>query len=395
MSLRYRLAILPTLTLLSLATPALAQLTQIGSPISIASTDPNATFWLATRPGGFAVSAHLPSSPADDAKLYQLDANGALQTTTTFVTTKTAFEFRKPIPISSSDGIFLAMYKEFPKVRGATYEWNLYDLPATLDATVTDPIPFYTLSVGSMEPQRGNYGVSRPWSGAPFGFELPVASSRIWRFTGNGTPIDLSPTLLPQTVDIAVSGDTSFAVIKAEFDIFALHRYDADGEHIDSTVITNISKGSGLPPPTLAALLDGGYLVTWPVPPTDPEAIGSEYRFRIYERDGTARTDEIVALPDALEFQLLTGEAGDFHMIWTDAAEEVWVRTYDPYGRAIGGDFPGVHGEYVSIPGGRLFMVHLSSLEDPHIEGRFFQSPTLHADGFESGNASRWSASTP
>ena len=196
---------------------------------------------------------------------------------------------------------------------------------------------------------------------------------------------------------------------------------DADGETvmvqllasdlspIGAEIQANVYTTNNQEDPELAVSADGSFAVVWESQSqllSGEEAVG-----RIFNSDGTPRSDEIIlATNTALDQEnpeVAAAEDGGFVALWrhystTDLAFfEVQSQRLDSNGLKIGDEFTvnevsdgdQFHSHIAPMPGGRFIVSWREDAypccDGPRVKGRFVDIP-LFADGFESGDTTAW-----
>ena len=186
----------------------------------------------------------------------------------------------------------------------------------------------------------------------------------------------------------ATGGDTSDRAVRAQV-------FDAHGAKVGHEILVNTETGSGQYYPAIAVLADGRFVVAWQDDSGQaPDTSGSAVRAQIFEADGTKVGDEfvvnttvesnqkdpsIVALPD-----------GGFVVTWGDDGtsapdtdgDAVRAQRFDAGGDKVGGEF----------------LVATTTADDQHLpataalaDGRFFVAwmDESHSSGDTDGSALR------
>ncbi|HTU10368.1 MAG TPA: tandem-95 repeat protein, partial [Allosphingosinicella sp.] len=126
--------------------------------------------------------------------------------------------------------------------------------------------------------------------------------------------------------------------------IFA-RRYDGNGVVLDAgeVQINNMTAGSQTLP-SIAALGNGGYVVSWEA----PDGNGTGIYARLYNANGSPATNEFlvnsVVANDQSDASVIGLPGGDFVVTWTSQAEDgdgngIYARRFDPTGAPIGAAF--------------------------------------------------------
>ena len=183
--------------------------------------------------------------------------------------------------------------------------------------------------------------------------------------------------------DVAVLSDGTFLVAwrtKVEgtnsYDMFA-QRLAADGQKIGGEFELEMGGGDRLAGPFVTALEDGGYVVAWSVEEGDYGDF-----IRIYNADGTPRTDEIgidqAGVHHRAGMDLVSLSDGGFIVKWSDGgADNLVGRQYNADGTPASGLFTiadpaKISGKEPSLlfetSTGDLLSVHLVREPDPEID---------------------------
>lgn len=165
------------------------------------------------------------------------------------------------------------------------------------------------------------------------------------------------PEFLQPTPDVATLADGGFVAVwqsqyqdKRDFGIFG-QRYDADGNRVGGEFLINTNENDDQDTPSVAALADGGFVVTW----QSRDFGGTEYDifFQRYDANGALVGTETLVNTTVADFQeeskVIGLQDGGFLITWRSAQQDlteesggafgVFAQRYDANSNPVGVEF--------------------------------------------------------
>ncbi|MDF1635825.1 cadherin repeat domain-containing protein, partial [Mycoplana sp. MJR14] len=189
---------------------------------------------------------------------------------------------------------------------------------------------------GSDSSETGIRAVILNADGSPAGSEFVVNTvTEAGQLTPSVAALADGGYVIAWTLNDTAGSDTSGGVIRAT-------HFDANGEVVGTADFEVNSTTNGAQSNVkIAALADGGYVITW----RSADGADSDIRARVFDADGTATGDDFVANSTTAGNQLTpsisTLDDGRFLMVWSSAESPAVIRgrVFESDGAPVGEDF--------------------------------------------------------